>query len=106
MRSKGNTIVFESKVAEAKARLETKVAEALGVSTDMLVFGEQLQAGEEPIVFKDKELASKLKELDAFSEDEKEVAHYLLDLVLAKNKLEEVVGGLRKESAKVSKKKK
>lgn len=81
---------------QTKASVVTlvKVAQALEVGMDVLVFGNKLEADKEPIVLKDKELVEKMKEMDELSDEDKEVAHELLDLILTKKKLKDLTGNL------------
>lgn len=57
-----------------------------------------MEAQKEPVILKDKELVEKMKELDELNEDEKEVAHELLDLILTKKKLNELTRNFQRLS--------
>ena len=85
---------LENGTTKASVVTIIQIAEALGVGIDLLVFGKKLRTEQEPVILKDKQLADKLKELDALSEDDKGVAHDLLDLLLAKQKFKKLAGDL------------
>ena len=89
---------IENGAAKASVITLAKIAKALDVGMDMLVFGEQVEEDKKPIVLKDKELIEKMKELDELSDEEKEVAHELLDLILTKKKLNELTRNFQKLS--------
>lgn len=92
---------IENGATKASVIIIAKIAKALDIGIDLIVFGEKVEADKEPIVLKDKELVEKMKELDELSDDEKEVAHELLDLILTKKKLNELTRNFQKLSKKV-----
>jgi len=71
-----------------------RMAEALEVSLDMLIYGEKTEIDKEPIVLKDKDLVEKMKQLDRLSDKDKELAHQMLDLLLAKMRFKELMNDL------------
>ena len=77
-----------------------KIAKALDVGIDELVFGETMKTDDDSIVLKDKELVQKMKELDELNDEDKEVAHQLLDLILTQKKLNELTNSFQKLSKK------
>ena len=71
-----------------------RMAEALEVSLDMLIYGEKTEIDKEPIVLKDKDLVEKMKQQDRLSDKDKELAHQMLDLLLAKMRFKELMNDL------------
>lgn len=86
---------IENGTTKASAVSLANIAKVLGVSTDILFFGESIKTGQqEPVVLKDKELVEKMKQLDKLSEKDKELAHQLLDLILAKVRFKDLMNDL------------
>lgn len=81
---------IENGNSKASVLTLVKIAKGLDVGMDLLIFGKRMKIDEEPIILKDKELVEKMKELDELSDEEKEVAHQLLDLILTQKKLNEL----------------
>jgi len=85
---------IENGAAKASVVTLAKIAKALDVGMDVLVFGDRMKTDKEPVVLKDKELVEKMKLLDKLSDKDKKVAHELLDLILAKMKFKELMNDL------------
>jgi len=85
---------IENGLTKSSIVILLKVAQTLEVSLDMLIYGEKAVIDKEPIVLKDKKLVEKMKELDKLSDKDKELAHQMLDLLLAKMKFKELMSGL------------
>lgn len=91
---------IENGTTKASVLMLVKIAKALNVGIDELVFGETMKTDDDSIVLKDKELVQKMKELDELNDEDKEVAHQLLDLILTQKKLNELTNSFQKLSKK------
>lgn len=91
---------IENGTTKASVLMLVKIAKALSVGIDELVFGETMKTDDDSIVLKDKELVQKMKELDELNDEDKEVAHQLLDLILTQKKLNELTNSFQKLSKK------
>lgn len=86
---------IENGATKASAVSLAIIAKALDVATDILFFGESVKTEqEEPVILKDKELIEKMKQLDKLNDKDKELAHDLLDLILAKMKFKALMNDL------------
>jgi transcriptional regulator with XRE-family HTH domain len=91
---------IENGTTKASVLMLVKIVKALNVGMDELVFGEKMKTGNDLIILKDKELVQKMKELDELNDEDKEVAHQLLDLILTQKKLNELTNSFQKLSKK------
>ncbi len=91
---------IENGTTKASVLMLVKIAKALNAGIDELVFGERMKTDDDSIVLNDKELVQKMKELDELNDEDKEVAHQLLDLILTQKKLNELTNSFQKLSKK------
>lgn len=82
---------IENGNSSASIVILVKIANGLDISLDELVFGKHLSTDEEDVVINDKVLAQKMQELDQLTDEEKEVANELIDLLVAKKRFKELM---------------
>ena len=82
---------IEAGLANVSIKTLVKVASYLGVGVDLLVYGEEIKKQNQFIQLQEQELIEKVKELEGLNSTDKKLAHQLLDLVIAKKKLDELV---------------
>ena len=82
---------IEAGLANVSIKTLVKVASYLGVGVDLLVYGEEIKKQNQFIQLQEQELIEKVKELEGLNSTDKKLAHQLLDLVIAKKRLDELV---------------
>jgi len=82
---------IENSTANASISTLIKIAAYLDVGIDLLVYGEEVKKQNEFIQLQEQDLIEKMKELEGLNSTDKKLAHQLLDLVIAKKKLDELV---------------
>ena len=82
---------IEAGLANVSIKTLVKVASYLGVGVDLLVYGEEIKKQNQFIQLQEQELIEKVKELEGLNSTDKKLAHQLLDLVIGKKRLDELV---------------
>ena len=82
---------IENSTANASISTLIKIAAYLDTGIDLLVYGEEVKKQNEFIQLQEQDLIEKMKELEGLNSTDKKLAHQLLDLVIAKKKLDELV---------------
>ena len=62
----------------------------------MLVYGQKVAKDNPLIELKEQELIAKMKELEGLNSEDKKLAHKMLDLIIAKKQLNELVKHIHK----------
>lgn len=87
---------METGVANASIATVIKIASHLGIGIDLLVYGQEVKPETEQIELKEKALIEKMKELEGLKAGDKKLAHQVLDLIIAKKKLDKLVTQIHK----------
>jgi len=82
---------METGVANASIATIIKVAAHLETGIDLLVYGEPIKAENPTIQLKETSLVEKMKELEDLTPPDSKLAHQVLDLIIAKKKLDKLV---------------
>lgn len=82
---------METGVANASIGTIIKIASHLEIGIDLLVYGQEVKPKTEQIELKEPTLIEKMKELEGLKAGDKKLAHQVLDLIIAKKKLDKLV---------------
>ncbi|AUS04916.1 helix-turn-helix domain-containing protein [Pseudotamlana carrageenivorans] len=87
---------LEGGEANVSVSILVNIASFLEVSLDLLVHGESISTENDTIELKEPELIEKMKELEALTGEDKKLAHKVLDLLIAKKQLNDIVAHIHK----------